>query len=590
MNAFSAVHLGLAGLCALLAAVHVAMWIAVRSEPAHKWVALSFIGYVVLDLGLAGGSSAAEGSLGAPGVWILATILTTLALPAILVRTAWAMLDWPVTPQRKYLMWGTVVLVSPVVVQVVWFVLSGDPRAESWETARYANAYTAAPYHAALLITGAVWIVDSARALPGARGLALAALGAAVPAVGLSAREVLHTAGVIDGPTLIGVTGLPLVGFASASMVVRYVQAVRANVEPEVSSGEEAEPPRYRRLVRLGKGGMGEAWLAVRAGEAGFRRWVVVKRIRLDRIDDDLVDRFLVEARIAARLHHPNVVAVYDLQRTKDGWSIVMEYLAGPSLWDILARCYEEETFAPLSAVCQIVEQICRGLECAHSRGVMHRDISPDNILVTFDGVAKVLDFGIAKEANSPGAEVSTTAGHYGETMASGGVVGKQQYMSPERSIGEPAGPGSDLYSLGLVMVQLLGAPIPPKGADLAGHPQPVGNHRPDVPGGIEAIVRRALDPHPKARYADAGEMAADLRALIPDFEHCDVGSWLRGLCPRKYDLTRNLEDLEAPTKEQVADLFARAIEPTDDSAIAAIAETKAGPGPTQGPVHTTVD
>jgi hypothetical protein len=118
-----------------------------------------------------------------------------------------------------------------------------------------------------------------------------------------------------------------------------------------------------------------------------------------------------------------------------------------------------------------------------------------------------------------------------------------------------------------------------------------VSNHRPDIPDALEVIVRRALDPHPKARYQDAGEMADDLRALIPEFKHCDVGSWLRGLCARKYELTRDLEELETATKEQVADLFARAVEPTDDSAVAAIAETREGrPGPTQGPVRTTVD
>jgi serine/threonine protein kinase len=585
VNAFSAVHLALAGLCTLLGAVHLAMWVAVRSEPAHKWVALSFLGFTVLDLGIAGSSSAAEGSLGPVAPWLLVTVTTTLALPAVLVRTAWAMLDFPMTRARAVLALATVALVIPVAVQVVWFVITDDPRATSWEEARYANPGTAAPYHVALLVTGAVWIVDPLRALATSRGLAWAALFAAVPAVFLSAREVLHTAGAIDGPTLIGITGLPLGAFASASLVVRYVQAVRANRAPAPD-----EAPRYRRMIRLGKGGMGEAWLAIRAGEADFRRWVVVKRIRLDRIDDDLVERFLVEARIAARLHHANIVSVYDLQRTQDGWAIVMEYLAGPSLWDILARCYEVETFAPLQAVTSIGEQICRGLECAHSRGVMHRDVSPDNIIVTFDGVAKLLDFGIAKQAGIAGSDVSTNAGTYGETMASGGVVGKAQYMAPERAMGEPAGPESDVYSLGLVLVQLLGAPLPPRGADLAGHPNPVSNHRADVPEELEAIIRRALAPHPRTRYRSAEAMAADLRALSPTLEPCDVGRWVRELCPHKWELTRDLENLERPTKEQVADLFARMHDPTDDSAMAAAASTRRAPAPTRGPIATTVD
>jgi serine/threonine-protein kinase len=266
-----------------------------------------------------------------------------------------------------------------------------------------------------------------------------------------------------------------------------------------------------------------------------------------------------------------------------------MEYLAGPSLWDILARCYETESFAPLQAVTSIGEQICRGLECAHSRGVMHRDVSPDNIIVTFDGVSKLLDFGIAKQAGAVGSEASR-AGSDGETMATGGVVGKAQYMAPERAVGEPAGPESDVYSLGLVLVQLLGAPLPPRGADLAGHPNPVSNYRADVPEELEAIIRRALAPHPKARYRSAEAMANDLRALAPSFEPCDVGRWVRELCPRKWELTRNLEDLERPTKEQVADLFARMHDPTDDSAIMAAAPTKPADEPTRGPVPTTVD
>jgi serine/threonine-protein kinase len=554
VNGFTAVHLGIASVCALLAALHVAMSLAVRSEPAHRWVATCFVGFTLLDLGLAGSSVASEGSLGDPHPWLLLTVPTVLLLPAALVRTAYAVLDWPMTPRRHAVVAATFVLVLPVAIQFTYFVLTDAPQAASWEQARYANLWTAAPYNAAIVLIAAVWVIEAIRALPSMRATAITALVVVIPSMLLGIREAFVATDVVHGPTLVGITALPLGAFASASLVIRYVRALSRTDDSPVSTEH------YDRMAKLGAGGMGELWLALRSGEAGFRRWVVVKRIRMDRIDEHLVDRFLIEARIAARLHHANIVSVYDLGHYDDGWFIVMEYLSGPSLWEVMTRCYEEEEFAPISAVAQIGVDICRGLECAHIHGILHRDISPDNIILTFDGIAKLLDFGIAKEAEAERAMTGSMPGELGTSSretAAGGIVGKAQYLAPERAMGDPATVQSDVFAVGLVMVQLMGAPIPERGSDLAGHPAPVSEYRPDTPPEMERIICKALASHPRQRYESAAEMANDLMALTAHGGPVNLSQWTRDLCPGRWTLARRLDELRKPTPDVVADLFA---------------------------------
>lgn len=550
MNLFSAAHLAIAGLCAMMGALHLVMWWAVRTEPAHKWVALSFAGFTLLNLGIAGSSVAAEASLGNPRWWLLASAPTALLLTPALVRTAWAVFDWPMTPLRRRVLIATVLSMVPMAVQFTWYVLTDSPHARSWEEARYADPWVALPYQVGMLMTGIVWLESSGRAIRSMPVPAWTALVAVAPTLGLVVREGMLAADVISGPTLIGVMGLPLGAFASVSLVARYIRVVKNSQALQPRSGE------YRQLARLGAGGMGELWLALRSGEAGFRRWVVIKRIRMDKVDADMVDRFLVEARIAARLHHPNIVAVYDLDHLDENWTIVMEYLAGPSVWEVLARCYEEETFAPIGVVAAITEQICQGLQCAHEHGVLHRDISPDNVIVTFDGVAKILDFGIAKEEGTAERAFTGSFADDGTTLT-GAIVGKAQYLAPERTVGEPSTPQSDIYALGLVMVQLLGAPIPERGAELAGHPRPVSEHRPDVPASVEAICKKALAAHPKQRYRSAAEMADDLRVLVSEHGPVDLAGWTRTLCPRRFSVQKRLGELLDPTPAQVGELFA---------------------------------
>jgi eukaryotic-like serine/threonine-protein kinase len=549
VNAFAALHLGLASVCVVMAGLHGAMWLALRGEAAHRWVTLSFIGFGALSLGIAGSSTASLSALGPSRPWLALTVPTALLLPMALARTAWAVLDRPMTRPRRLIQACIVTLTLPLAIQLTWFIVSGHPAASSYETSRYAVPPVAISYSSALFLVAAVWVVEAIRAIPTLRTLGWATLLVTIPGISLALREasILISAG--EGPTLIAFTGPPLALFASVSLVVRYVRAIR-----QAAGGPSGD---YRRMARLGAGGMGELWLALRSGVAGFQRWVVLKKIRLRHPRAAVVERFLTEARVAARLHHPNIVAVYDLGRYDDGWYIVMEYLPGPSAFEILERCYELQIDPPAGLVAQIGEQVCRGLDCAHGHGVLHRDISPDNVIVTFDGVAKLLDFGIAKEIDVAEDAAISFRGMRGMTEP-GRIPGKTRYLAPERLAGEPATVASDVYALGLVLAQLLGAPLPDRGADLAGVPCPISAHRPCDPA-LEAIVRRALERSADARPASAADMATELRRVAAQLEPVDLSSWLRDLFPERWRALQTLVTLHDPSPRDVESLLARA-------------------------------
>lgn len=568
MNLFSAVHLALAGLCLGLGVLHIAMWFVARRERGHEWAALSFVGFTLLDASIAGSSSAAAGSLGAPEPWLWLTVVTPIVIPAAMAMTLWSIFERRLDVTRMGIALGLVGVNLPISIQIAWLLATDALAAPSWEAVRFGTPWSVVLYEISFLLVTTTWLIEAWLAIPSRGFLARITIVATVVVVILAGWELALRAGLVLGPTLIGVVGLPFGLVASASLVRRYV------AEGQTRPRETAKPSSYRPLVRLATGGMGELWLGVRSGKAGFRRFVVIKRIRIDKSDRSLVERFLSEARIAARLHHPNIVSVYDLDRTSQGWSMVMEYLPGPSLWDVLMRCHTQRTFAPIGVVLDIAEQICRGLECAHSHGVMHRDVSPDNVIVTFDGVAKLLDFGIAKEARARARARARVQGITGahatgdtDTFARvesgphtllGGVLGKTQYLAPERMLGGDATPETDLFAVGLVLVQLLGAPIPTHGADLADHPRPVTQHRRDVPHEVEAIVRRALAAHPWARYRSAAAMAADLRRLSAAHASLQPSDWVRELFPQEYARQRELDRLPEPDERSVAALFKR--------------------------------
>jgi serine/threonine protein kinase len=196
---------------------------------------------------------------------------------------------------------------------------------------------------------------------------------------------------------------------------------------------------RYRLDTPIGRGGMGEVW---RATDEVLGRPVAVKLLLGSEVDASATARFRLEAQTAARLSHPHLVAVFDFGAWQDRFYLVMEFVEGASLAQVLAS---EEALSP-ERVAHIAAQAAAGLAAAHRQGVVHRDIKPGNLMLDAQGTVKIGDFGIARFVDDPSAAL-TTAGQ---------IVGTSLYLAPERALGRAAGPASDMYSLGCVLYQLL--------------------------------------------------------------------------------------------------------------------------------------
>jgi serine/threonine-protein kinase len=288
---------------------------------------------------------------------------------------------------------------------------------------------------------------------------------------------------------------------------------------------QAVEPPplvrfdKYLLVRKLAEGGMAEIYLAKQVGAEGFERDVVIKLMlgHLSR-SREFVEMFLDEARLAAKLHHPNIVQISDLGFADQRYFICMEYLPGEDLQSIVEALVERRQAIPLGLACKIILSACEGLEFAHAYaeggrpvGLVHRDVSPSNIIVTYQGTVKVLDFGIAKASSKL-------------TQTQPGLLkGKLGYMSPEQARGDPLDARSDLFSLGVtlhelitgqrvfqkesemgVLLALMQQPIPPPSA-----------LRPDVPPALDRIAMRALEKDPDRRYPDAAAMRVDLEAFL---------------------------------------------------------------------------
>src|SRR6476646_10480565 len=257
---------------------------------------------------------------------------------------------------------------------------------------------------------------------------------------------------------------------------------------------------RYVIKRKLGSGGMADVYLA-EDQELGRR---VALKLLDDRhaSDEQFVERFRREAQSAAGLNHPNIVSIFDRGRAEGTYYIAMEFLDGRTLKELLVR----NGPTPIPIAIDYARQILGALAFAHRNGIIHRDIKPHNIVVGGDGRLKVTDFGIARSGASQMTEV-------------GSIVGTAQYLSPEQARGAPVDPRSDLYSLGIVLYEMLTGRVPFTGETpveiamkhLSQVPEPPSELRQNVPHDLDAVVMRALAKDPEQRYSSAEEMDADL-------------------------------------------------------------------------------
>jgi len=280
---------------------------------------------------------------------------------------------------------------------------------------------------------------------------------------------------------------------------------------------------RYTLIEQLAVGGMAEIWLAHLAGPEGFAKIVVIKKIKPHLAKErSFVKMFLNEARLAAQLNHPHIVQIYDMGKIDGSYFIAMEYINGRDLSEIALKAQTEKIPFPVEYAIKIISQVCEGLYYAHCKTdhlgnplhLVHRDISPQNIFVSFDGGVKILDFGIAKAANSL------------EHTQEGTLKGKVSYMSPEQILDGEVDQRSDIFSLGIVFYELVtGYRLFSGENELAilksiaeGPIYPPSYFKEDFPWEIEPIILKALAKDPEARYQSAWEIQYELNNLLSRF------------------------------------------------------------------------
>jgi serine/threonine protein kinase len=279
---------------------------------------------------------------------------------------------------------------------------------------------------------------------------------------------------------------------------------------------------RYQIVRYLAEGGMAQVLLARTSGLEGFERHVVIKRIRPEQAHDvRYVTMFLDEARLAALLHHHNIVQVHDVGQDNGEYFIAMEYVHGADLKQLLRELNARHKKTPIEHVITISTAVSAALHYAHemrtpdrrSLGVVHRDVSPANILVGYDGSVKVTDFGIAKAALR------------GSETRSGTLKGKVAYMAPEQCMGAEIDRRSDVFALGIVLYELATVRRLFKGANdfvtmnaiVAGKIPPPSQFRPDLPRELENIIMRALAHDPEKRFQTAEAMRLSLEMFADE-------------------------------------------------------------------------
>jgi len=301
---------------------------------------------------------------------------------------------------------------------------------------------------------------------------------------------------------------------------------------------------RYTVLRQIGAGGMAEVFLALARGAEGLEKQLVIKKI-LPALASNrrFVQMFVDEARVAMRLNHSNIVQVYDFEQLGETFILAMEYVDGSDLLALQQAARRQDQRMPFGLAAYVAQELAKGLDYAHRRrdergtplDIVHRDISPQNVLISREGAIKITDFGIARA-------------RWAHDEASGGLKGKLGYMAPEQASGRSVDRRSDIFSLGVVLHELLvgrhllSASSSDQALKLvrAGvHPAPRDSD-PSIPEELDAVVRRAMAVDPRDRYDRARDLARDLGIYLHGVDEIydahSLEGWIDGLLPLDTD------------------------------------------------------
>jgi serine/threonine protein kinase len=278
---------------------------------------------------------------------------------------------------------------------------------------------------------------------------------------------------------------------------------------------------RYEIRAKIGEGGMGEVYSA---RDAELDRDVAIKLLPSEfTSDQDRKSRFRQEARVVSSLNHPNIITIYEIGENEHGSFLATEFIEGLTLREVMKR--ESIT---LKRILRIIEQAANALVAAHNAKIVHRDIKPENIMVRSDAIVKVLDFGLAK----PSASFNGGDSESNKTIP-GTVMGSARYMSPEQARGLAVDERTDIWSLGVVLYEMLAGNTPFDGKTTADtiaaiiyvEPEPIANLNPDLPVELHRILRKALQKDRDERYQSVKDFALDIKDLLYILEHGNSGN-----------------------------------------------------------------
>ncbi len=316
---------------------------------------------------------------------------------------------------------------------------------------------------------------------------------------------------------------------------------------------------RYTFFGELASGGMATVYLGRMSGQAGFTKTVAIKRPHPHLAKNPELARMIVdEARVAARIQHPNVVAMVDCVATNGELFLVMDYIHGESLWHLLAAAAQRGVYVPPSVIGSIIVNVLHGLHAAHEAtdeighplGIVHRDVSPQNVLVGVDGVARVLDFGVAK------------ANDRLQSTQEGQLKGKFAYMAPEQVSGAPIDRRTDIYAAAALLWGGLAGRRLIEGRSeaellnnvLQGAHYPPSAFAPNITPQMDDVVMRGLARHPEHRFQTAREMAVAVEQVFGTVSPYEVGEWVKSLAAETIAVrSQRIREMESASDVRVS-------------------------------------